>query len=82
MPKPRNRADWRRRRHHDAHADAHVAAGLGPARCIRGVACDRRRCPETARRVASNPRRSIEDARLKQLHHPGKQAFLDPGSAS
>ena len=31
------------------------------------------------RRVASNPRRSIEDSRLKPLHHPGKQALLDPG---
>jgi hypothetical protein len=30
--------------------------------------------------VVSNPRRSIEDARLKPLHHPGKQALLDPGS--
>ena len=35
---------------------------------------------EKARRVVSNPRRSIEDARLKPLHHPGKQALLDPGS--
>ena len=35
---------------------------------------------ETARRVVSNPRRSIEDACLKPLHHPGKLALLDPGS--
>ena len=35
---------------------------------------------ETARRGVSNPRRSIEDARLKPLHHPGKQALLDPES--
>ena len=35
---------------------------------------------ETARRAVSNPRRSIEDAYLKPLHHPGKLALLDPGS--
>ena len=35
---------------------------------------------ETARRVVSNSRRSIEDTRLKPLHHPGKQALLDLGS--
>ena len=35
---------------------------------------------ETARRVVSNPRRSIEDACLKPHHHPGKLALLDPGS--
>ena len=35
---------------------------------------------ETARRVISNPRRSIEDSCLKPLHHPGKLALLDPGS--
>ena len=27
--KPRNRADRRRRRHHDVHADAHAARGCG-----------------------------------------------------
>ena len=36
--------------------------------------------PETARRVVSNPRRSIEDACLKPLHHPGKLALLEPRS--
>ena len=30
---------------------------------------------ETARRVVSNPRRSIEDACLKPLHRPGKLAL-------
>ena len=35
---------------------------------------------EKARRVVSNPRRSIEDACLKPLHHPGELALLDPGS--
>ena len=69
-------------------------ARLDAARCVRSpqmpkkqnaeeVAEGRRSkklSSETARRVISNLRRSIEDARLKPLHHPGKQALLDPGS--
>ena len=41
---------------------------------------DKKLSSETARRVVSNPRRSIEDACLKPLHHPGKLALLEPRS--